>query len=72
MIRLFRVFVPTSVVALVLSACGAVHAQSFPSRPITIVVPYGPGGPADILARIMAERMRGPLGATYIEIADDV
>src|SRR6476620_2268202 len=47
--------------------CGSTaHAQSFPSRPITIVVPYGPGGPADILARIMAERMRSPLGQPVI------
>ena len=39
--------------------CGAsAHAQSFPSRPVTVVVPYGPGGPADILARIMAELPR--------------
>jgi tripartite-type tricarboxylate transporter receptor subunit TctC len=46
-------------------AAGA-HAQSFPSRPVTIVVPYGAGGPADILARIMAERMRGPLGQPVV------
>jgi tripartite-type tricarboxylate transporter receptor subunit TctC len=52
--------------ALALAAVSAAHAQSFPSRPITIVVPYGPGGPADILARIMAERMRGPLGQPVV------
>ena len=37
-------------------------AQSYPSRPITIVVPVPAGGPTDALARILAERMRGPLG----------
>jgi tripartite-type tricarboxylate transporter receptor subunit TctC len=61
-----RVFMKLFVVALVLATAGVAHAQSFPSRPITIVVPYGPGGPADILARIMAERMRGPLGQPVI------
>lgn len=37
-------------------------AQSYPSRPITIVVPFSAGGPTDTLARIIGERMRKPLG----------
>ena len=41
-------------------------AQSYPSRPLTMVVPYAAGGPTDTIARIMSERMRGPLGQTVI------
>jgi tripartite-type tricarboxylate transporter receptor subunit TctC len=41
-------------------------AQSYPSRPITIVVPFPAGGPTDTLARILAERMRGALGQAVI------
>lgn len=37
-------------------------AQSYPSRPITIVVPFSAGGPTDTLARIMGDRMRKALG----------
>ena len=37
-------------------------AQGYPSRPITIVVPTGAGGPSDVIARIVAERMRASLG----------
>src|SRR5258705_8280790 len=36
-------------------------AQTFPSRPVTIVVPFAAGGPIDTLARGLAERMRAPL-----------
>ena len=36
------------------------HADNFPSRPITLIVPFPPGGSTDVTARIMAERM-GPL-----------
>jgi tripartite-type tricarboxylate transporter receptor subunit TctC len=43
-----------------------VQAQTYPSRPITLVVPFPPGGSTDIAARIMAERMRAPLGQTVI------
>jgi tripartite-type tricarboxylate transporter receptor subunit TctC len=53
-------------VASVLAAAGTTQAQNFPARPVTIVVPYGPGGPADILARILAERMRAPLGQPVV------
>ena len=41
-------------------------AQAFPSRPITIVVPTGAGGPSDVIARIIAERMRASLGQPVI------
>ena len=41
-------------------------AQTYPSRPITIVVPFPAGGPTDALARILAERMRAPLGQPMI------
>jgi len=37
-------------------------AQAYPTRPITIIVPFAPGGPADTVARIVAERMRTTLG----------
>jgi tripartite-type tricarboxylate transporter receptor subunit TctC len=41
-------------------------AQVYPSRPITMVVPYAAGGPTDTIARIMAERMRALLGQTVL------
>ena len=42
------------------------RAQSYPSRPITMVVPFAPGGPADVVGRVVAERMRGSLGQPII------
>jgi tripartite-type tricarboxylate transporter receptor subunit TctC len=41
-------------------------AQVYPTRPITMVVPFGPGGPTDVLARILAERMGASLGQPVI------
>ena len=40
--------------------------QPFPSRQITLVVPFPPGGSTDAIARIMADRMRGPLGQPVV------
>src|SRR5690348_11468613 len=42
------------------------HAQEFPARPITMVVPYPAGGPADAIARIVGDRMRVSLGQPVI------
>ena len=42
------------------------RAQAYPARPITIVVPYPAGGPADAVARVLAERMRVFLGQPII------
>ena len=41
-------------------------AQSYPSRPITIVVPSGPGAPSDVVARILVEHMRSALSQAII------
>src|SRR5262245_58263006 len=42
------------------------RGQTYPTRPITIVVPFPAGGPTDTIARIMAEGMRASLGQTVL------
>jgi tripartite-type tricarboxylate transporter receptor subunit TctC len=41
-------------------------AETFPSRPVTIVVPFSAGGPTDAMARILAERMKVSLGQAVV------
>jgi len=41
-------------------------AEPFPARPLTMIVPFPPGGPSDVLARIIAEPMRASLGQPVI------
>ncbi len=38
-----------------LALAGAVHAQTFPGKPVRLVVPFGPGGSSDVVARIVAD-----------------
>jgi tripartite-type tricarboxylate transporter receptor subunit TctC len=55
-------------IALILTLAG-IHvaaAQTYPSRQITLVVPFPPGGSTDVAARLMAERMRTLLGQSVI------
>ncbi len=49
-----------------LSFGSAACADNFPSRPITIVVPFAAGGPSDAMARILAERMKVSLGEAVL------
>jgi tripartite-type tricarboxylate transporter receptor subunit TctC len=48
------------------AATGLSRAQTFPSRPINLVVPFPPGGSTDTAARIIGERMRPVLGQTVV------
>jgi tripartite-type tricarboxylate transporter receptor subunit TctC len=54
-----------TVLGILAAMCGA-WAQTYPSRPVTMIVPYPPGGPTDAAGRIMAERMRVSLGQPVI------
>jgi tripartite-type tricarboxylate transporter receptor subunit TctC len=53
-------------VCAALAGIGAAVAQPYPSRAVTVVVPFGAGGPTDALARIVGERMRVSLGQQII------
>ncbi len=55
-----------TVIALALGGAPPGYAQSYPSHPITIIVPFPAGGPTDTLARILSERMRVSLGQPVI------
>src|SRR5258708_14150504 len=47
-----------------LMLCATTYAQTFPSKPLKLVVPFGPGGSSDVVARIMADGAGEALGQT--------
>jgi tripartite-type tricarboxylate transporter receptor subunit TctC len=54
-------------------AAGAIHfnakaqdAASWPNRPVTLIVPYPPGGTSDVVGRQLAQRLREELGAVFV------
>lgn len=54
------------VAALFVASAGALQAQNYPSRPIKIVVPFAPGGPTDLVARVLADHMTRAFGQPAI------
>src|SRR5688500_12338841 len=61
-----RLFFVAATVAAALLAAAPAMPQAYPSRPITMIVPFAAGGPLDVMARILAERMRTSLGQPVI------
>jgi tripartite-type tricarboxylate transporter receptor subunit TctC len=60
----FRAFL-----AALIATCafaGSALAENYPSRPVTIIVPFSAGGPSDAMTRILAERMRVTLGQAVL------
>ncbi len=56
----------TIVAAALFSGTGIAQAQSFPTRPITLVVPLPAGGTADLLCRFAADKASGILGQQIV------
>ena len=50
----------------VLALTGTAGAQNFPTRPITMIIPFSAGGPTDVLGRVVAQRMSEVLGQQVI------
>jgi tripartite-type tricarboxylate transporter receptor subunit TctC len=64
---MFKQTLATCALALCALACGPGIAQdAFPTRPIKLVVPYAAGGPADLLARILADKLPARLGQPVV------
>jgi tripartite-type tricarboxylate transporter receptor subunit TctC len=42
------------------------RAQAYPTRPITMIIPFSAGGPSDVIGRLLAERMRATLGQSVL------
>jgi len=61
-----RFFLQVMAGAAVVSAFRSGAAESYPSRPITMIVPFPPGGLADVIARLLVDGMRASLGQPVV------
>ena len=61
-----RLLLALLAVVLVAAASGPGHAQSYPERPIKIVVPFPAGGPTDVAARLAAQSLSSQLGQNVV------
>ena len=53
-------------IAASVAAAASAHAETYPSRPVRIIVPYPPGASNDIIARLVAERLADKLGQPFV------
>jgi tripartite-type tricarboxylate transporter receptor subunit TctC len=61
-----KLLISIASVALGLFAAGAVQAQAWPSKPVTLVVPFPPGGSSDTIARAIGAKMQEKLGQPVV------
>jgi tripartite-type tricarboxylate transporter receptor subunit TctC len=60
------IFVLAAVVAAIFSLGGAAAAQNYPTKPIKLIVPFAPGGPADVIGRIVGQQAGIILGQSFV------
>jgi tripartite-type tricarboxylate transporter receptor subunit TctC len=69
MMRALRITAPACLLAALALGCGDIaplHAQAYPGKTIKLVVPFGPGGPTDVSARLVAQMVQSGLGENVV------
>jgi len=61
-----RHFVRTALAAALLAAGPAVMAEGYPAKPVTIIIPFPPGGTLDVVGRMLAQKLGEQMGQTFI------
>lgn len=61
-----KIFIASFALAAALALVGNADAQGWPSRPITMIVPFPAGGPTDTIGRVVADGMRNSLGQPIV------
>jgi tripartite-type tricarboxylate transporter receptor subunit TctC len=64
--RLHRHIMAAAFLAALTAAISPAWADSYPSRPVTVIVPFAAGGPTDVLTRIITDKMQAPLGQPIV------
>lgn len=57
---------PAICIAALVAGIGSAPAQDYPSRPVTVIVPFPPGGASDVVARIVTNQMSAILGQSFV------
>jgi len=55
-----------SIIAALVALAGPLHAADWPTRPVTVIVPFGAGGNTDMMARLGAQHLTAKLGQTFV------
>src|ERR1700694_4547897 len=58
--------VAAAIAGLAFATTAPVSAQEYPSKPIKVIVPYSAGGPSDVIARLITQRMTPIVGQSFI------
>jgi tripartite-type tricarboxylate transporter receptor subunit TctC len=55
-----------AIFGILLTLCGAATAQNYPSKSLTMIIPFAAGGPTDVLGRVVAQRMSEIMGQQVV------
>ena len=61
-----KAFLASFTIAFACAHVGTTIAQTYPARPVTVVVPFAAGGGSDLLARLTAQRLERRLGKQFL------